>query len=80
MPSRTPTLAILAFVSLGVSTIAGFAGRIVNQPLEESLPRFREIWSEHARAGYDLVFSPHIARLDQGLQAVRGEAGTVLHG
>ncbi|MBP1606923.1 MAG: hypothetical protein H6Q08_2297, partial [Acidobacteria bacterium] len=23
MPSRTPTLAILAFVSLGVSTIAG---------------------------------------------------------
>ena len=38
---------------LGVPTVAGFAGRIVNQDLEASLPRFREIWSEHARFAED---------------------------
>lgn len=38
---------------IGVPTVAGFAGRIVNQPLEESLPRFRELWSEHARFAAD---------------------------
>ena len=31
-----------------VSIVAGFAGRMIDQDLGASLPRFRELWSEHA--------------------------------
>lgn len=34
---------------IGVPVVAGFAGRIMGQDLEASLPRFRELWSDHAR-------------------------------
>jgi sugar phosphate isomerase/epimerase len=30
----------------GATCVAGFTGRIRNRPLTESLPRYREIWSE----------------------------------
>jgi sugar phosphate isomerase/epimerase len=38
---------------LGVATVAGFAGRAVDKPLEESVPVFKEIWGEHARCAED---------------------------
>ncbi|MFQ6049040.1 MAG: sugar phosphate isomerase/epimerase family protein, partial [Phycisphaerae bacterium] len=34
---------------LKVPVVAGFAGRLVDRPLEDSLPLFKQIWSEHAR-------------------------------
>ncbi|WP_413988904.1 sugar phosphate isomerase/epimerase family protein [Labrys okinawensis] len=37
----------------GAKTIAGFTGRIRNRPLEESLPRFRQVWSELSRRADD---------------------------
>ena len=38
---------------MSVPLVAGFAGRVMNQELEASLPRFRELWSEHARVAED---------------------------
>lgn len=38
---------------LGVKTVAGFAGRVVDKDLDESLPKFKAIWSEHAKAAED---------------------------
>jgi len=38
---------------MGVPVVGGFAGRIMGQDLEASLPRFREIWGEHARFAED---------------------------
>lgn len=38
---------------LGVGTVGGFAGRVMNAELEASLPRFKEVWSEHAKAASD---------------------------
>ncbi|HSW44149.1 MAG TPA: sugar phosphate isomerase/epimerase [Phycisphaerae bacterium] len=38
---------------LRVPVVAGFAGRIVGEDLEASLPAFTKIWSEHARAAED---------------------------
>ena len=39
---------VLLAEHLGIPVVAGFAGRIVGRPLEESLPMFKEIWTEHA--------------------------------
>jgi sugar phosphate isomerase/epimerase len=33
----------------GAKIVAGFTGRLRGRPLEESLPRFKEVWSELAR-------------------------------
>ncbi len=44
---------ILLAEAIQVPVVAGFAGRIVNEPLEASLPRFREIWSAHAKYAED---------------------------
>jgi sugar phosphate isomerase/epimerase len=38
---------------MGVPLVAGFAGRIMGQELEASLPRFGELWGEHARFAED---------------------------
>jgi sugar phosphate isomerase/epimerase len=38
---------------LNVPMVAGFAGRVLGEDLEKSLPRFKEIWSEHARRAED---------------------------
>jgi sugar phosphate isomerase/epimerase len=38
---------------MAVPMVAGFAGRVMNQDLEASLPQFREIWGEHARFAED---------------------------
>lgn len=38
---------------MGVKVVAGFSGRIVGKQLEESLPKFIEIWSEHAKFAED---------------------------
>jgi len=38
---------------LGVPVVAGFAGRILGEPLEASVPKFKEIWSEHAKYASD---------------------------
>ena len=37
----------------GAECVAGFTGRLRNRPLEESLPRYREIWSELAKRAAD---------------------------
>ncbi|WP_062118210.1 sugar phosphate isomerase/epimerase family protein [Aureimonas sp. AU40] len=37
----------------GATTIAGFTGRLRGQPIEASLPRFREVWSELSRRAAD---------------------------
>jgi sugar phosphate isomerase/epimerase len=38
---------------IGVGLVAGFAGRVLNRDLEESLPTFKQIWGEHARFAED---------------------------
>lgn len=38
---------------MGVDVVAGFAGRLVGQPLDESLPEFARLWGEHARFAED---------------------------
>ncbi len=45
--------AILLAEYLGVSAVSGFAGRIMGEPLEASLPKFKEIWTEHAKFADD---------------------------
>jgi sugar phosphate isomerase/epimerase len=37
----------------GATTVGGFTGRIRNKPLTESLPRYKEVWSELARRAAD---------------------------
>lgn len=37
----------------GADTVAGFTGRLRGKPLPESLPRYREIWSELAKHAAD---------------------------
>jgi len=37
----------------GARTVAGFTGRIRNQPIEASMPRFIEVWSELSRRAAD---------------------------
>jgi len=44
---------ILLAETMEIPVVAGFSGRLLNQPLEASLPRFRELWSEHARFAQD---------------------------
>lgn len=38
---------------IGVPTVGGFAGRILNEDIEKSLPRFKELWGEHAKFAED---------------------------
>ena len=38
---------------LGVGVVAGFSGRVMGEDLDASVPRFKEIWSEHARFAAD---------------------------
>lgn len=44
---------ILFAEEIGVPVVAGFAGRIMGEPLEASLPRFKDIWGEHAKFADD---------------------------
>ncbi len=44
---------ILLAEAMGVPVVAGFAGRVMHADLEASLPRFREVWSGHARFAED---------------------------
>ncbi len=37
----------------GTSTVAGFTGRIRGKPIEQSLPRYREVWGRLARRAAD---------------------------
>jgi sugar phosphate isomerase/epimerase len=37
----------------GTDTVAGFTGRIRGKPIEESLPRYREVWGRLARRAAD---------------------------
>lgn len=37
----------------GATCVAGFTGRLRGRPIEESLPRYREVWSELARRAAD---------------------------
>ncbi|MBM3241706.1 sugar phosphate isomerase/epimerase [Candidatus Poribacteria bacterium] len=46
---RTVHGAIQLAERMDVPIVAGFAGRIPNTPLEQSLPKFKEIWGEHAK-------------------------------
>lgn len=45
--------AILLAERLGVGVVGGFSGRVVDKDLHESLPKFREVWSEHAQFAAD---------------------------
>ncbi len=38
---------------IGVPVVAGFAGRIVGEDLDKSLPTFKKLWSEHASFAED---------------------------
>ena len=44
---------ILLAERINVKVVAGFAGRIVGRPLEESIPKFKEIWGEHVKFAED---------------------------
>ncbi|MCM8804358.1 MAG: sugar phosphate isomerase/epimerase [Candidatus Omnitrophica bacterium] len=44
---------IILAEKMGVSVVAGFSGRILGRPLEESIGKFKEIWSEHAKFAED---------------------------
>lgn len=44
---------ILLAERMGVGVVAGFSGRILDEPLEASLPKFKEIWGEHAKFAED---------------------------
>ena len=44
---------ILLARRMGVPVVAGFGGRLMGQDLDSSVPRFKEIWSEHARLAED---------------------------
>ncbi|MEK1928149.1 MAG: TIM barrel protein, partial [Rhizobium giardinii] len=37
----------------GATCVAGFTGRIRNKPLTDSLPRYKEVWSELAKRAAD---------------------------
>jgi sugar phosphate isomerase/epimerase len=37
----------------GATTIAGFTGRVRGRPIEDSLPRYREVWDDLARRAAD---------------------------
>lgn len=37
----------------GADTVAGFTGRVRGKPIEESLPRFKQVWGELARRAAD---------------------------
>lgn len=37
----------------GATCVAGFTGRVRGKPIEESLPRYREVWSELAKRAAD---------------------------
>ena len=37
----------------GATTIAGFTGRVRGKPIEESLPRYRKVWTELAKRAAD---------------------------
>jgi sugar phosphate isomerase/epimerase len=37
----------------GATTIAGFTGRVRGRPIEDSLPRYKEVWGELARRAAD---------------------------
>ncbi|MCW1404294.1 sugar phosphate isomerase/epimerase [Novosphingobium sp. MW5] len=37
----------------GATCVAGFTGRLRGRPIEDSLPRYREVWSELARRAAD---------------------------
>ncbi len=38
---------------IGVPLVAGFAGRVMGEELEKSLPLFKQLWGEHARFAAD---------------------------
>jgi sugar phosphate isomerase/epimerase len=44
---------IILAEKMGVPVVAGFSGRIVGKKLEESIPKFVEIWGEHAKFAED---------------------------
>jgi sugar phosphate isomerase/epimerase len=44
---------ILLAEKMGVGVVGGFSGRIMGEDLPKSLPKFREIWSEHAKFADD---------------------------
>lgn len=44
---------ILLAEEMAVPVVAGFSGRLMGEPLEKSLPKFKEVWSEHAKFADD---------------------------
>ncbi|MGB9677288.1 MAG: sugar phosphate isomerase/epimerase family protein, partial [Candidatus Ratteibacteria bacterium] len=44
---------IILAEKMKVPVVAGFSGRIVGKPLEESIGKFKEIWSQHAKFAED---------------------------
>jgi len=38
---------------LGVPAVAGFAGKVMGKPLEASIPKFKEVWTPHAKLAED---------------------------
>lgn len=44
---------ILLAEHLGIGVAAGFSGRVMGEDLDGSIPRFKQIWGEHARFAAD---------------------------
>ncbi len=44
---------IILAEKIGVPVVAGFSGRIMGKDLIESIPKYKEIWSEHGRFAED---------------------------
>ena len=52
----------------GATTIAGFTGRVRGKPIEESLPRYRKVWTELAKRAADKGVKTRIRKLRHGRQ------------
>jgi sugar phosphate isomerase/epimerase len=60
---------------LGVPAVAGFAGRIVGCLIEDSLPLFKEIWTEHAAFAADHGVNIAIENCPMGWHHLPGPDG-----
>jgi sugar phosphate isomerase/epimerase len=60
---------------LGVRAVAGFAGRITGRLIEESLPQFKKIWSEHAAFAEDHGVRIAIENCPMGWRHLPGNDG-----
>ena len=64
---------IAAAADFGCNVVTGFAGRIVDRPIPESIPRFREVFGQLAREATDHGVRLALENCDMGGTWERGE-------